>query len=58
MNSGSQYSQIKEILYPNLNKKSKNNKLIIRNLKHIKKLQTLNRLKKHNNKFPFDECKS
>lgn len=58
MSSKSQYSQIKGILYPEFNKKSKNNNLIIRNIKHIRKLQTLNRLKKYNNKLPFDESKS
>ena len=39
------YSQIKEILYPELNKQKKNKNLIIRNIKHIRKLQNLNRIK-------------
>jgi hypothetical protein len=48
MSSKSQYSQIKDILYPGLNNPRKNKNLIIRNIKHIRKLQNLNRFK--NNK--------
>ena len=57
MSSKSQYSQIKDILYPGINKTPKNGNLIIRNIKHIRKLQTLNRLKKYK-KASLDECKS
>ena len=56
MSSKSQYSQIKDILYPGINKTPKNNHLIIRNIKHIKKLQNLNRLRKYKKKTSLDEC--
>lgn len=57
MSSKSQYSQIKDILYPGLNNPPKNKNLIIRNIKHIRKLQNLNRFK-NNKKSELDECKS
>ena len=51
------YSQIKEILYPELNKQKKNKNLIIRNIKHIRKLQNLNRVK-NNKRAALEESKS
>lgn len=59
MNSKSKpkYSQIKQILYPELNKPKKSKSLIIRNIKHIRKLQNLNKLKSKD-KYGLDECKS
>ena len=45
MNLKYKNSQIKEILYPELNKQKKNKNMAIRNLKHIRKLQNLNRIK-------------
>lgn len=51
------HSQIKEILYPELNKQKKNKNLIIRNIKHIRKLQNLNRIKSFK-KSTLEESKS
>lgn len=58
MSSKSQYSQIKDILYPEINKPKKNNNLLIRNIKHIRKLQHLNKQKRLNKKTTFDKSKS
>ena len=57
MNLKHKNSQIKEILYPELNKQKKNKNLIIRNLKHIRKLQNLNRIKNFK-KSTLEESKS
>ena len=51
MSFKSQYSQIKEILYPGINKTPKN-------IKHIRKLQNMNRVKKQNKHTSFDESNS
>lgn len=56
MSLKSKYSQIKEILYPELNKQKKSKNLMIRNVKNIKKLQDLNRLK-NNQKSLLEEGK-
>jgi hypothetical protein len=56
MNSKSQFSQIKDILYPELKKPQKNT-FLIRNIKHVKKLQNLNKIKNYQ-KVRFEECKS
>ena len=53
----SKNSQIKEILYPELNKQKKSKNLMIRNLKHIRKLQNLNRLK-NNKRAALEESKT
>ena len=53
----SKNSQIKEILYPELNKQKKSKNLMIRNLKHIRKLQNLNRVK-NNKKAALEESKT
>ena len=57
MNLKYKNSQIKEILYPELNKQKKNKNLAIRNLKHIRKLQNLNRIKNFK-KSALEESKS
>ena len=53
----SKNSQIKEILYPELNKQKKSKNLMIRNLKHIRKLQNLNRVK-NNKRAALEESKT
>ena len=53
----SKNSQIKEILYPELNKQRKSKNLMIRNLKHIRKLQNLNRVK-NNKRAALEESKT
>lgn len=58
MNSKLQYSQIKDILYPGINKPPKNNNMLIRNIKHIRKLENLNKQKKIIKRSTFEECKS
>ena len=56
MSLKSKNSQIKELLYPELNKQKKIKNLMIRNIKNIKKLQNLNRFK-NNQKSSLEEGK-
>ena len=56
MSLKSKNSQIKELLYPELNKQKKSKNLMIRNIKNIKKLQNLNRFK-NNQKSLLEEGK-
>ena len=56
MSSKSQFSQIKDILYPELNKPKKN-KFLIRNIKHVRKLQNLNKIRS-TQRFNMEECNS
>ena len=56
MSLKSKNSQIKELLYPELNKQKKSKNLMIRNIKNIKKLQNLNRFK-NNKKSLLEEGK-
>jgi hypothetical protein len=56
MSLKSKNSQIKELLYPELNKQKKSKNLMIRNIKNIKKLQNLNRFK-NNQKSSLEEGK-
>lgn len=53
----SKNSQIKDLLYPELNKQKKSKNLMIRNLKHIRKLQNLNRVK-NNKRAALEESKT
>ena len=56
MSLKSKNSQIKELLYPELNKQKKSKNFMIRNIKNIKKLQNLNRFK-NNQKSSLEEGK-